>query len=194
VGAYKYFLETEAGQLKDRVHYFSSFYYMLVALSLVSAGGAAALTLMQLSANHLFRFRILQSSPPGTFTASVLVLAAAAVQLYTLRGLSSIRLQGTGSQEAEAQARERRAELISSAPLVLLLFALAWLTGAQIAGSQYLLLIAAVTDYRMWVLVTLAVVFERLGSKQWAAIIREQVVLVNDRAEAMRRIAEKTSV
>jgi hypothetical protein len=194
VGPYKYFLETEAIYLKDRVHYFSSFYYMLTALSLFSASSAMALVLTQLSSNHLFRFRSLQTAPPGTFTASVLVLAAGFTQLYTLRGLWSIRLRETESAEKEAQVRQRRERRVAVAPIGLLMLALTSLIASQIGGGQTSLLISALADYRMWLLFILAVVFERLGLKQWTAIIGEQVTLVRDRAEAIRRIAGNTRV
>lgn len=194
VGPYKYFLETEATHLKDRVHYFSSFYYMLTALSLFSAAAAMTLALTQLTANHLFRFRSLQAAPPGTFTASVLVLAAGLAQLYALQGLWSIRLDSTGSDEQKARAREGRERRVAIAPIVLLMLSLTWLTIAQIAAGQRSLLINTLADYRMWLLFVLAVLFERLGRKQWAAIIGEQVTLVKDRAEVIRRIAGNTRV
>src|SRR5438876_3729299 len=43
VNEYKYFLETDGRHYKDRIHYFSSFYYMLDELSLISALGALAI-------------------------------------------------------------------------------------------------------------------------------------------------------
>src|SRR5437879_1772386 len=36
VNQYKYFLETRAHSIKERIHYFSSFYYMLDEMSLIS--------------------------------------------------------------------------------------------------------------------------------------------------------------
>ncbi len=184
VNLYKYFLETEATDLKDRIHYFSSFYYMLTELSLFSIGSALGLAFSALSGCYLLQFRSVQAAPPGTFTASLLVIAAAAVQVFLLFGLAGIRNPGTPNEGI----RERLPVLLAHLPPLLIAIAIAvlmfslWTHGLK--GS----VLDVLGDYRVWAFAILGFVFYRLAAKQWSAIIGEQVVLVTHRADALVQI------
>jgi len=166
---YKYFLETKALSIRDRIHYFSSFYYMLCELSLFSFGALAILVLSGLV--HLARLNELKAQ---VFVAVFLVVLAAILQVVLLFDLVSIR--------------NRRARRLSVLPSVFVLMAAGILAFSLAAADRAKALLLVFTDFRPWLLLFLSFIFERLGRRQWQSIVAEQVVLVSESSSELRNV------
>ena len=171
VATYKYFLETDAEDVNDRIHYFSSFYYMLVELSLLSASGAYFLT-----AKFLFKATI-EVSPRLAFLSMEFIMVACAIQIVVLFPLGSVRTT--------------RTRMFIGLAVVLGLLALF----VMIIGGW-----GSVLSFRFafgkigWtplILMLLGYLFWRLGEKHWRQIVSEQIVLVNARAPKLIEAARK---
>jgi hypothetical protein len=175
---YKYFLETKAADLKDRIHYFSSFYYMLVELSFFSLVAVIAHTLLPLL--HLAHST--GPHPVANFIATYSVGSAIFVQLLLVAEPRSIPKKWW-SKLSE----------LSFVPLLLVvvgLGTLAWVVGMSRSFDLF-------TEYRVLALLFFFFAFERFGARQWDAVVREQVILVRTRSNDLiqlyqsRRDAQK---
>jgi hypothetical protein len=175
VGEYKYFLETRAPEIKERIHYFTSFYYMLDEMSLISAIAAIALAFM-------FFCELNPDRPLSTH----FVLVGIALQLFTLY------------RDPYSYIIEKFNRLDERLRWVLK-YAASWLgiTTIWIAWNWILAIYfhrmwpcgpLFRIDWRFWALISAAVIFERLGAKQWNSIIKEQIVLVNDKQIELRKV------
>ena len=160
---YKYFLETDAEKVNDRIHYFTSFYYMLVEVSLFSALGV-------LFSVHRWLFTLTGvSHHTAALFGTAAILTAVALQLGVEAGLQSIRT--------------RRTKIIIGAEFLLLSAGfLVMLVAAYRAGGLgdveclgWTPLLLLIVTYLFW----------RLAEKHWKQIINEQLVLVNHRADAL---------
>jgi hypothetical protein len=198
VNAYKFFLETKALDMRSRVHYFSSFYYMLTELSLISAMAAVSVVLATLTEGFLFRFVSLGLAPIGTASASGIVVGALVLQIV-LMALGS-RSKG---QRADVARRGRPEETTprrvdpgrilqwaTVLPWILIAAAIALLIYQHLRWKRSDLVIAAVADYRGWAFTALAVTFGLLAQKNWRSIISEQVFLVRNRRPEIVAIVE----
>lgn len=169
VHLYKYFLETKAPEMKERVHYFSSFYYMLTELSLFSFAAATALTL-----SFLLQLTQLVGQYKMGFFACSFVVAGLVSQTTLLRGRRSIR--GTWEQT------------VALLGLLFLLLAL----GIAICASWAILrpksLLDVAPEFQLLLLLGASVAFERLAAKQWEALVREQLVLVQDKRSELLKL------
>lgn len=167
VEIYKYFLQTKATELRDRVHYFSSFYYMLTELSFFSiiAAVTQALWILTKMAESV------QSHFP-VLTAVICVAASLVLQTLLLVGLCSIR--------------ERWQRRLSFLPFVLILVSLSTL----LLSVRPLKSFGLVAACQVLGLLILSIAFERLATKQWKAIIGEQIILVREKADDIRKVAE----
>jgi hypothetical protein len=180
VGEYKYFLETRAPEIKERIHYFTSFYYMLDEMSLISAIAAIALVFMF--------FRELNPDWPMSVN---FVLVGIVLQLITLH------------RDSYSKAVESY-RLLEKIPRWMLKYAASWLGIVTIwllwnwtlafhyhrtwpFGPLFRI------DWRFWALICVSMVFERLGAKQWNSIMKEQLVLVNNKRTALREVISGSS-
>jgi len=168
VDVYKYFLETSGSPIRDRVHYFSSFYYMLVEMSFISVGTSVYLITSRVFAVAALRCGTLAECAVG------LILLACAIQISLLLGLRGIRRTWL--------------KAVSLGPLVLIGFGLVLL--GLLAGWQGLKESIA-KDYSVPCFLLLGFAFERLGAKHWQQIISEQVVFVSHRDDYMQEIKAK---
>lgn len=168
VDLYKYFLETCGSTLRDRIHYFSSFYYMLIELSFVSFVAALSVLCWRLSVAVGASCRTLAAF------AYMSMLFAVLVQVALLFGLSGIR---TG-----------RLKVLSGIPLFLAVIGiliLALISGWSSSIESFM------ENYIVPVFLLLAFAFERLGAKHWQQITSEQNILVKDRADYLAEISKK---
>jgi hypothetical protein len=168
VDLYKYFLETSSTSLRDRIHYFSSFYYMLVELSFVSGATALCLLISSLSDAAGPSNRC-----PVAF-AGTSILFGIVVQVALLAGLQGIRTKWMTA--------------ISLAPLFLVLLGISAL--AIVAGWSSFLK-SLTDDFLFPIFLLLAFAFERLGAKHWKQITREQIILVRDKADYLTETSKK---
>ena len=182
INLYKYFLETKGTLIKGRVHYFSSFYYMLIELSLFSFLASLGLVCWHLTDGHLFSFASLHLAPRGTGTASALLAIAIVVQMFVLLGISGLRRTPT-------TARQKLATLTSYAPPFLAAASITMLIIARLFLERGDLLLVSVTDGRLWALALFGTVLASLGVKQWQAVVGEQVVFVNEMRQSLREVA-----
>ena len=180
---YKYFLETRGTSIKDRVHYFSSFYYMLAELSLISLLAAVLLFCQTLTDGYLFALRSFSTAPCGTATASGLLICAAVIQTSLLLDTSGLRVKPT-------TWRDRLKKWLALLPAALTGAAVLTLVLARVTCERSVLLWIGVVDPRVWSFAVLSIALARLGAKQWAAIINEQVVFVRDRSADLRELAD----
>jgi hypothetical protein len=159
---YKYFLETEATDVNDRIHYFSSFYYMLAELALFSGFAAFFLTFLDLSllAGHIH--------PDLAILAKAMITMGILVHIAILHPLTAVKRSRT-------QYTLIVALLMVSAGMFLLTYA-CWRAG--LIGIKF-----AFQGVRWEPLLLLGVgyLFQRLADKTWKQIIREQMVLVHHR-------------
>jgi hypothetical protein len=180
---YKYFLETRGASIKDRVHYFSSFYYMLAELSLLSLLAAVILFCFTLTDGYLFALRSLSTAPRGTATASGLFICAAIVQAVLLIPKPGLRLRASRAR------RDLLHNGLAYLPTVLAGAAVLTLVLARATYERPLLLWIGLLDPRVWFFTVLSIALARLGAKQWAAIINEQIIFVRDRSADLRELA-----
>jgi hypothetical protein len=173
VALYKVFLETKVPEAKDRIHYFSSFYYMLIELSLFSLVAAFCLT-----ANYCIAFARATGHRSAAWTAVFMIAFAVAAQIALLCGLKGL------------SSNRSKIWLCSS-----LLLAAA---GLFIAFGSTLTVNLCQLKTCGWrpnvvppLLIFVAFAFERLGAKQWKQIIDEQVILVNANASDLRTMSKK---
>jgi hypothetical protein len=163
VGFYKYFLETSADDVGDRIHYFSSFYYMLAELSLFSGVAAYAI-----AARFLFEVTA-GVNRTGVGLAGCFIALACIIQLVVLFPLSGIRTK-----------RTRFA--VVAGPLLTILALLTMLVPAVWKGALSIQCLTAGIGYLPLILCIISYLFWRLGDKHWKQIVGEQVILVNNRA------------
>jgi len=163
VNVYKYFLETKASDISDRIHYFSSFYYMLTELSLFS--GMAAYFFV---AQCLFSATKAGNSRGATFGA-VLIGFAVLVQLVALFPLSGVRTSRT------------KTALVVEVVLAILGVVSMVVAYLEMPGMDVRRLLREI-GWTPVVFVIASYLFWRLAEKHWKQVIREQVVLVSDRA------------
>ncbi len=168
VDVYKYFLETTGSGLRERIHYFSSFYYMLVELSFISF-----ISGLYLVDSKLYPIASSRCEALSCFGIICLLLAVVG-QVLLLSGLSVIR--------------ERRDVNLSVFPPCLALVGTAVL--AIVAGWPSFRF-SFMENYNVAVFISLAFAFERLGAKHWKQIIGEQIVLVRYRAKELKVISDK---
>lgn len=170
VSVYKYFLETGAAEFSDRIHYFSSFYYMLIELSLFS--GAAAYFMITSS----FFDRLRDINKAFAYTAVVLVGLACVIQLGALFFLTSVRTL--------------RSRMVLYCDFGLSVAAIVCLViggvCSNIAGAAF-----RAIGWTPLLLLILCYLFWRLGEKHWQQIVGEQLVLVNVKADKLREAATK---
>jgi hypothetical protein len=156
---YKYFLETRAAGIKERIHYFSSFYYMLVEVSLFSGIAAIGMIVKLLHDVHCVGWL-------------ELLLAGATLVQLSLLGLRNYT---------------RVFRRLRVAPLgMVLLWGL--LRGAEYLSHCARISDTASTHSTIITLFALAYVFERLGAKHWKAVINEQLILVKDKSQEIREL------
>lgn len=175
VDLYKYFLETRALDLKDRVHYFSSFYYMLCELSMFSFIALVAVTICHLAECRPYKLDVIATLGKEVIDARSLILVAAILQIALLGGLGGIR--------------GRIATYAAPVPVLLTAIALGWLVYARISDGKTDLVLAVLRDSRTYALGLATLVFATLGTKQWRAVVGEQIFLVRDRRKQLTEIA-----
>ncbi len=155
---YKYLLTVGPTSVSDRVHYFSSFYYMLITLSLYSVFAAIAeffIPAFQIAyAVHLC----------GWATALFLSMAAVATQLFFMF-VTGVR----NRREYMEKFRFLPAAMIGGAGAFISLD-FAFFTGTSTFSQTRAIWIV--------LLALLAFVLANLGNKQWRSIINEQIVHV----------------
>ena len=176
VDLYKYFLETAASEISARAHYFSSFYYMLVELSLVSFLAAFIPGLawgFQSAAASGATYRLL--------IVGVLVSTAVVLQTYLLRGLSGVRQRSESGSEFN----------VAFVPPALLLMAICFADYPSLRALRSLRGLNWLSLVQPMLFLVLAFAFERLAAKQWRAIIREQIWLVRDKAAELSQLWDK---
>lgn len=169
VGVYKYFLETEVAEFSDRIHYFSSFYYMLIELSLLSAAGAYFMM-----ASALFH-SVVPLHRRTAVTGVVLISIAGAIQLCALFPLTSVRTHLT--------------RILLFVEGFIGIVGIAWLTVMSLCNRVFLVSFRA-AGWTALLLVITAYLFWRLADKHWKQIIGEQIALVNVRAGELIKSAE----
>jgi hypothetical protein len=150
VPTYKYFLETSALAVKDRIHYFSSFYYMLAELSLFSTVAGVALLL------RMFDF---------------LGCLSTAVVLLLIFGLG---VQLSALCFPVPSDRSKRLDwFLQRCPAGFVALGLIWAcTDCELKGKIWPRVPLMAVDWRVLCLLVAAVVFGMLGSRQWELIIR----------------------
>jgi hypothetical protein len=74
-------------------------------------------------------------------------------------------------------------------PTVLAGAAVLTLVLARATYERPLLLWIGLLDPRVWFFTVLSIALARLGAKQWAAIINEQIIFVRDRSADLRELA-----
>ena len=155
---YKYLLTVGPTSVSDRVHYFSSSYYMLITLSLYSVFAAIAeffIPAFQIAyAVHLC----------GWATALFLSMAAVATQLFFMF-VTGVR----NRREYMEKFRFLPAAMIGGAGAFISLD-FAFFTGTSTFSQTRAIWIV--------LLALLAFVLANLGNKQWRSIINEQIVHV----------------
>jgi len=168
IDVYKYFLETSDSPLRYRIHYFSSFYYMLTELSFISGVTALALLI-----SHL-RLGVGEPSEYLAWGASIIVLLGISVQVLLLWGLAGLR--------------GKIPVAISIVP-VCFCFAGVLILSMIVGWSRFLS--CFMENYAVPAFFLLAFAFERLGAKHWNQIICEQIVFVRHHAIYLVEISNK---
>jgi hypothetical protein len=164
VGSYKFFLETKTQGLSDRIHYFTSFYYMLVELSLFSALFAyfnLARALIKLARPEC---------PRLTMCCIVVIAVVSAIQLWAQFAVTRVRTTRT------------RCALIAE-PIALVVALVVMASAAYVHKAPLLSSLWQTVGVSTLLLCTLSYLFWRLGDKHWKQIIGEQIILVNVQAE-----------
>jgi hypothetical protein len=151
---YKYFLETRAPLVKERIHYFSSFYYMLDEMSLISAIAALILVCQF--------FHSLNPDRPISTYSVVAALGLQVIELY--RDPSESLLKRLDSHLSEA-VRPVLKYAISWLGVVAVWFLWNWALSSCLHRMWPRGPLFAI-DWRFWALMWAAVIFERLGTKQ----------------------------
>jgi hypothetical protein len=160
---YKYILETLGEGIKDRIHYFSSFYYMLVELSLFSF--AAVLFLA-----HSFIESLRSDLGFWIWVLRMLIVVAFIVQLFLL---SSFReMKGA----------------ISKLKFVPLLLVTLWVVLLLILSWRALHTAWPFPLKKIIVLLVATYVFYRLSTKYWKSVIMEQIIFVREKASEIKKI------
>jgi hypothetical protein len=165
VHEYKYFLETRGDDIKDRIHYFSSFYYMLVELSLFSA--IAAIWLL-----HCFFESSKGSGDCWTWLSRALLAVALILQLSFPSSLRE-RKDGIGKLTV--------APAILFGLWLLLNFSRLWFFSSASSSPGF-------PSTRLFCLVLAAYAFARLGAKHWKSVIKEQIVFVRENIDEIREL------
>ena len=171
VDIYKYFLETRAEEMSDRIHYFTSFYYMLIELSFLSSLGAYVIVfgcIYQMAKDV---------SPTSDRLGIDAVLFVIVVQLVVLFPLNSVRTLRT------------RIVLfcLPVATIAALLIPTLATYNAGVLSFNGLLSAVGITPFALLVL---SYLFWRLGDKHWKQIIDEQIVLVNAKGNELTEVAK----
>ena len=164
VHEYKYFLETSAPGIKDRIHYFSSFYYMLIELSLLSAVAALALVL------------------------NIVNVLGCLSKLTLLLFVFGISVQLSALYFPKRSDRGKTLDRIFQyGPVGLLALGLlsAFIT-SELQGKSCPSALSMALDWRLPCLFVAALVFERLGTRHWESVIKEQIVLVKHKSEDIK--------
>lgn len=174
---YKYFLEKHAPETKERIHYFSSFYYMLAEMSLISAIAAFYL-IYKFFADLGLDWRIV-------IIPAILSLA---LQLFMLYRDISKEVQLKLDTHPRWKWIMRYA--ISWIGIILVgLFGM-WIWAVCLNkvwpnGSTFHV------DWRFFVLLSVAFVFGRLAAMQWKSVISEQIILVKDKKDDLNGVIRK---
>lgn len=169
VDLYKYFLETCDSPLRSRVHYFSSFYYMLVELSFISGVSAIYFLVECLRKDTSVVSGFLADAAFGG------ILLGIVIQVLLLCGLHGLR-------------KKEMPVILAVAPGLLLTGGI--ITLSSIAGWPNFL--ACFTrDYLVPTFFLLAFAFERLGANHWNQIISEQIIFVRHQSKYLLEIADK---
>lgn len=174
VHAYKYFLQTKAPEMRDRVHYFTSFYYMLTELSLFSFLGAVFLLFYHLRPGP-------QAGGSHLLSVAVCVCVFLAVSLQVGFVLGIIQPGNTGS----SIYLWLPFFILGLAFVLLMIFHYL----ADTAG-----LLRSIFNYWSVILFFLFSAFQRLAASQWEQIIGEQEVLVQDKAQDIKTLIEKVTI
>jgi hypothetical protein len=173
VAIYKLFLESKASDVKDRIHYFSSFYYMLVELSLFSLIAAFWITSHQV----FFLARVLQHRY-SDWIGHLVISVGLVLQAILLCGLTSV--QTARSKVTLGLSMTLAASGVLYVFLVCLPENLTYLASQGLDPNPLPL-----------GLLFVAFAFERLGAKQWKQIIEEQVILVRWRESDIRGVGTR---
>jgi hypothetical protein len=169
---YKLFLEIKATDVKDRIHYFSSFYYMLVELSIISWVAAFWLT-----AQDSIELARAFGHSHWAWLSIVVITVGAASQVVLLCGLKALTSK-------RSKVWLSSSLLLAAGGLLIAFFATA---SVQLAEIRF----GWAPNFVPIVLLFVAFAFERLGAKNWKQIILEQVELVNFKAEELREISRR---
>ncbi|MGA7217084.1 MAG: hypothetical protein WBX38_02150 [Candidatus Sulfotelmatobacter sp.] len=173
VALYKVFLEVKVPEARDRIHYFSSFYYMLIELSLFSLVAAFCLT-----ADYCVVFARATDHRSAAWIAIFMIAVAVATQIALLCGLKGLSTN--------------RSKIWLCSSLLLAAAGLFIASGATLAFNLHQLRVSGWSPNVVPpLLIFVAFAFERLGAKQWKQIIDEQVILVNANAVDLRTMSKK---
>jgi hypothetical protein len=157
---YKYFLSRGRRDVGHRVHYFSSFYYLLVAISLYSAFAACYVSFLP-----ALRIAHAKHLTFGYVGAVALLAVAAIVQCILM-----IRGRGPIPDVFERFACRLPAIFVGLALMVM---------GMHFAVSTRTTYFSAKQAAWVVALFAVAALFGKLAARQWNSIIREQVVHVH---------------
>jgi hypothetical protein len=163
VHRYKYILETLGEGIKNRVHYFSSFYYMLVELSLFSI--AAAICLI-----HLFVESLRSDLGFWIWVLRILLVIALVVQLFLLSSFREVK------------------GAISKLKFVPLILVTLWAALLVVLNWQALFTAWPYPIRKLLFLLAAAYIFSRLGAKYWKSIIMEQIIFVREKVSEIKKI------
>jgi hypothetical protein len=171
---YKYFLTTAAPEMRDRVHYFSSFYYMLCELSLVSFATWLAVVVAML-------LRGMQGYPSWATKVAWTLFALAA--LYQSFRCTDLHKHHKGAERLFGDLWWQR-----MLPAMCVAAGILWLTvwvaaarGVSVLQAQYVLRLS-------FALPVAAVFLFCLANWQWTAIIGEQTVLVTHKRKQLNEM------
>jgi hypothetical protein len=163
VDRYKYFLETRGEKIKDRIHYFSSFYYMLVELSLFSFAAAICLT-------HSFIESLRSDLGFWVWVLRVLIVVALVLQLLLPSSL-----------------REKKGA-VSKLKFVPLLLLTLWATLHLLLNWHSLYRAWPSAIQKVLYLLAAAYIFSRLGVKYWKSVIGEQIIFVREKSNEIEKL------
>jgi hypothetical protein len=159
---YKYFLETCAHEVNERIHYFTSFYYMLVEMSFISA--LAALIIGE---------RLFYTLNPDSWLSVHFFWIAVVIQFIV--GLLPI------------SSKNRILNFVNGYCAIIILYFIVNFVGS-ICRYQIWPRIPFDIDWQFPTLVLVTLIFGSLATKQWKNIIAEQVILVQNKKEDLRKI------
>jgi len=165
---YKYFLTVGRRDVRDRVHYFSSFYYMLIAISMYSLVAALIETIVP-------AFRVaLPDCGGGCIVAGAFILVALVTQL------SLVFATGVHGWHSYARTWAKFVPTIAVVVATVVSVAQTIVVGTSFEGVR-----------ASWIVLLLlaAFIFANLGNKQWKAIIQEQVINVRNCSEEIGGLA-----